>query len=170
MRRGRVSQTEQQGLVNRHNDPTWAQLYGRQLFVWDDETALKKTFADAVTYELGVLRSLLIAGYGNSGGRHASVSSIGTAPPNSPPERRAAPTSNGSRSAANNWRSGQTSTSNARAPSGSNAQGAFSPSYHAASQSWDPSVAASTSGASQGRAASNVWRDWSASGGGGSRG
>jgi hypothetical protein len=156
MCRGRVSQTEQQGLENRHTDPTWIQPYGRQLFAWTEEAAMNKTFADAITYELGILRSLLIAGYGNPG-LHSRVSSIGTAPPNSPPHG-APPRSSSPRTAVNTPRSGNTSTSNTRAPSWSNGADDFYPPYHCASQSWDSSEAAAASSSSHSRRASNVWQ------------
>ena len=148
MSHGRVSQTEKHGLENRHTDPTWIQPYGQQLFAWDDKTALSKTFADAVTYEMGVLRSLIIAGFGNSGS-HSRVSSIGTAPPSSPPDHCIPPSSSSPRTASNTPRPGLTSTSNTRTPSWSNTADEFYPPYHSASQSWDPSVTTYAPSASQ---------------------
>lgn len=166
MSHGRVSQTEQQGLENRHTDPTWIQPYGQQLFAWDDETVLSKTFADAITYEMGVLRSLLIAGFGNSGS-HSRVSSIGTAPPSSSPDHRAPPSSSSPRTASNTPRPGHTSTSDTRTPSWSNTPDEFYPPYHSTSQSFDPSVTTYAPATSQTRTrtASNTWQNRPAPGG-----
>ena len=152
MSRGRASQTEKQGLENRHINPNWIRPYGQQLFAWGEEAAKCKTFAEAVAYELGVFRSIIIAGHGNDGS-HSRVSSIGTAPPSSP-ACAAPPSSTVPHTASSTPRPGNTGTSNTHTSSWSNAADDFLPPYHTSSQSWDPSIATKNP---QTRSSPNIW-------------
>lgn len=157
MRRGRTSQTEKQGLENRHTNPNWIRPYGRQLFAWGEEAAKSKTFAEAIAYELGVFRSIIIAGHGNDG-NHSRVSSIGTAPPSSP-TCALPPSSTVSHTASNSTtpRPGNTGTSNTHTSSWSDTADDFLPPYHTSSQSWGPSIATCATNNPQNRSSPRIW-------------
>ncbi|KAJ5298196.1 uncharacterized protein N7443_006316 [Penicillium atrosanguineum] len=147
MSRGRASQTEKQGLENRHTNSNWIRPYGPQLFAWGEKAAKSKTFAEAVAYELGIFRSIIIAGHGNDGS-HSRVSSIGTAPPSSP-HRAAPPSSTVPHTASNTTRPGNIESLNTYVDSWSNTTDDFLPPYHTSSQSWDPSVSTSATNSRQ---------------------
>ncbi|KAJ5670676.1 uncharacterized protein N7477_006039 [Penicillium maclennaniae] len=154
MSRGRASQTEKQGLENRHTNPNWIRPYGQQLFVWGEEAAKRKTFAEAIAYELGVFRSIIIAGHRNNG-HHSRVSSIGTAPPSSPtcPVRSSSVVPH---TASNTPRPGNTGALNTHNSSGFIVADDFLPPYHTSSQSWHPSIATSAENNAQTRSSSNI--------------
>ncbi|KAJ6113276.1 Nucleotide-binding alpha-beta plait [Penicillium sp. IBT 18751x] len=154
MSRGRASQTEKQGLENRHTNPSWIRPYGQQLFVWGEEAAKRINFAEAIAYELGVFRSIIIAGYRNNG-HHSRASSIGTAPPSSPtcavPSSSTVP-----HTASNTPRPGNTGALNTHNPSSYIVADDFLPPYHMSRQSWDPSNATCAENNAQTRSSSNI--------------
>lgn len=83
--------------MNIHRNPAWLEPYGRNFFVWTDEAAKRMKFADAIAYEMGILRTLTISGHGGSAprGSHAHHSSLVTGSRSVPqiPGRRRASTS-----------------------------------------------------------------------------
>ncbi|KAJ5365636.1 Nucleotide-binding alpha-beta plait [Penicillium concentricum] len=85
MSHGVVLRTENDGLINKHTHPEIERIFGRFWFEWDDEAARNTIYKDAANYEASVLRKFIITGFQHLHKRNSSISTIGTAPPDSSP-------------------------------------------------------------------------------------